>query len=154
MSVSIETQVVQAARSWIGTPYRHQASVKQAGCDCLGLVRGVWRDLYGSEPEPIPHYSRDWSEPQGHEALWQGAARNLIPKAIEDVAHGDVLLFRLKETGVAKHLGIAAELGQSPRFIHAYSGHAVVESPFSLPWRRRLVARFAFPQLTESKGEF
>ena len=28
---------------WIGTPYRHQASLKGVGCDCLGLVRGVWR---------------------------------------------------------------------------------------------------------------
>jgi NlpC/P60 family putative phage cell wall peptidase len=31
------------ARAWIGTPDRHQASLKGMGCDCLGLVRGVWR---------------------------------------------------------------------------------------------------------------
>ena len=36
------------AYSWIGTPYRHQASRKGVGCDCLGLVLGVWRELYGA----------------------------------------------------------------------------------------------------------
>jgi cell wall-associated NlpC family hydrolase len=33
--------IVAEARTWIGTPYRHQASLKGVGCDCLGLVRGV-----------------------------------------------------------------------------------------------------------------
>ncbi|MGB3409057.1 MAG: peptidase, partial [Jannaschia sp.] len=28
----------------------------------------------------------------------------------------------------------------------AYSGHGVVESPLSAPWRRRIVARFEFPE--------
>src|SRR5215207_7343246 len=35
-------QIVAAARGWIGTPYHHQASVKGVGCDCLGLIRGLW----------------------------------------------------------------------------------------------------------------
>ena len=41
--------VVAAARSWLGTPYRHQASLKGAGADCLGVVRGVWRELVGPD---------------------------------------------------------------------------------------------------------
>ena len=46
--------IVAAARGWIGTPYQHQASVKGAGSDCLGLLRGVWRELIGPEPTAIP----------------------------------------------------------------------------------------------------
>ena len=46
--------IVREARTWLGTPYLHQASVRGAGCDCLGLVRGVWRALYGREPEAVP----------------------------------------------------------------------------------------------------
>ena len=61
--------IVRAARGWIGTPYVHQASVRGAGCDCLGLLRGVWRDCLGPEPETVPPYTMDWSEPQGDEAL-------------------------------------------------------------------------------------
>src|SRR5690242_12458263 len=45
------TRIIAEARAFIGTPYRHQASLKGVGCDCLGLVRGVWRAVYGDEPE-------------------------------------------------------------------------------------------------------
>ncbi len=139
--------VVTEARRWIGTPYRHQCSCHGAGCDCLGLLRGVWRALYGDEPETAPPYSWDWSEPSGDEALWRAAARHLQSKPKDQAATGDVLLFRMREGAVAKHLGIAAEIGPIPSFIHAYSGHGVVESPFSQPWKARLVARFELPEM-------
>ncbi|WP_226621674.1 NlpC/P60 family protein [Alloyangia pacifica] len=139
------TRIVDAARGWIGTPYLHQASVKGAGCDCLGLLRGVWREVIGAEPEPVPPYSRDWSEPQGDEALLRAALRHLRAKPMQDEAPGDVLLFRMREGAVAKHLGLQARAGAGARFIHAYSGHGVIESALSAPWCRRLAARFAFP---------
>ncbi|MBE9635715.1 NlpC/P60 family protein [Salipiger mangrovisoli] len=138
--------IVGAARQWIGTPYLHQASVRGAGCDCLGLLRGVWREVIGAEPEPVPPYSRDWSEPQGDEALLRAALRHLSAKALRDEAPGDVLLFRMREAAVAKHLGLQARTGEAASFIHAYSGHKVTESALTAPWRRRIVARFAFPK--------
>lgn len=138
--------VVMTARGWIGTPYLHQASRRGAGADCLGLVRGVWRELWGEEPEKVPPYTADWSEPQGDETLWRAAERHLVRVQNTDQLSGDVLLFRMRTGGVAKHLGIAAEIGALSTFIHAYSGHAVVESPLSAPWARRIVARFRFQQ--------
>jgi len=140
----IGERVVQAAHGWIGTPYRHQASTKGAGTDCLGLLRGVWRELYGAEPEDVPAYTPDWSEPQGEERLWRAALRHL--QVQQGRAAGDLLLFRMRAGGVAKHLGIAGRIGPEPTFIHAYTGHGVVESPLSRPWQRRIVARFAFPE--------
>lgn len=139
-------QIVAAARGWIGTPYRHQASCKGAGSDCLGLMRGVWREVLGEEPQEIPAYSMDWSEPSRVEALWQGAERHLVAKKLDDEAVGDVLLFRMREGAMAKHLGLAGQAGPMATFIHAYSGHAVMESPLSAPWKRRIVARFRFPE--------
>lgn len=141
-------RVVETARAWIGTPYRHQASRKHAGTDCLGLLRGIWREVLGTEPEEAPPYSMDWSEPARIEALWQAAERHLVAKDLEDEAPGDVLLFRMREGSVAKHLGVAGRVGEDASFIHAYSGHAVVESALSTPWRRRIVARFKFPEET------
>ncbi len=138
-------RVVLTARAWIGTPYRHQASVQGAGADCLGLLRGVWREVYGPEPEPVPAYTQDWSEPSGREDLMAAAERWLVPKPIDDEAAGDVLLFRMRAGAVAKHLGIAVQVGAIPTFIHAYSGHQVLETALSAPWARRIVARFAFP---------
>ena len=139
-------RIVTVARGWIGTPYLHQASRKGVGTDCLGLVRGVWREVFGNEPEAVPPYTRDWAEPQGDEVLWRAAARHLRQVADGTEVPGDVLLFRMRAGSVAKHLGIAAETGPYPTFIHAYSGHAVVESPLSAPWARRVVARFRFQQ--------
>jgi len=139
-------RIVTAARGWIGTPYRHQAACRGAGCDCLGLVRGLWREIRGAEPERLPAYSMDWSEPARQEALWQAAARHLVVKPLTDEAPGDVILFRMREGSVAKHLGIVAGTGAAASFIHAYSGHGVVECALSAPWRRRIVSRFAFPE--------
>lgn len=138
--------IVDEARRWIGTPYVHQASCLGAGCDCLGLIRGVWRAVHGREPEAIPAYSMDWSEPQGEERLWRAAGRHLCPRPLSRAAMGDVVLFRMREGAVAKHLGIQSETGATPRIIHAYAGHGVVETALTGAWARRIVARFAFPQ--------
>ncbi len=139
-------QVVAEARAWIGTPYRHQASVRGAGTDCLGLLRGIWRTVYGQEPEVVPAYTQDWSEPQGDERLWRAAARHLVAKSVAAAAPGDVVLFRMRSDGVAKHVGVQGRIGPEASFIHAFSGHSVVESALTGPWARRIVARFEFPE--------
>ncbi len=138
--------IVDETRNWLGTPYVHQASVRGAGADCLGLLRGVWRAVMGHEPEAVPVYSMDWSEPQREERMWAAARRHLIEKDAAHMAAGDVLLFRMRDSGVAKHLGIVSQTEPVLRFIHAYSGHGVVENALSDPWRRRVVACFEFPQ--------
>ena len=140
----MRADIVTEARRWLGTPYRHQASARGAGADCLGLIRGVWRALHGSEPEAVPPYSMDWSEPQGEERLWAAALRHLRP--VGTARPGDVLLFRMRAGAVAKHLGILSEDGAHPRFVHAYNGHGVIESTLTAPWARRVVARFSFPE--------
>lgn len=139
------SQIVTIARAWIGTPYVHQASAQGAGTDCLGLLRGIWRALYGAEPVPVPPYTADWSEAGGREELMAAADLWLIRKPLESAAPGDVLLFRMRPDAVAKHLGIAGQVGAEPSFIHAYSGHGVLESPLSAPWARKIAARYQFP---------
>ncbi len=62
MRAADPTRVVAEARLWLGTPYRHQGSLRGIGCDCLGLVRGVWRGLLGDEPEAVPAYTPFWAE--------------------------------------------------------------------------------------------
>lgn len=137
--------IVAAARGWIGTPYVHQASCRGAGCDCLGLLRGVWREVIGEEPVTVPPYTPDWSEAGGDEALLRGVRALLDPVAPQEAQPGDVILFRMRRGAVAKHLGLLSCTGAAARFIHAYSGHGVVESPLTPPWRRRIVAYFRFP---------
>ncbi len=134
--------IVAAARAWIGTPYHHQASLRGVGCDCLGLVRGVWRDLYGQDAEAPPPYSRDWAEATGIETMLAAAERHLVPVAPGKAQPGDVLVFRLRPGCVAKH---AAILATATTMIHASEGSPAAEVAVTPWWHRRLAAAFAFP---------
>lgn len=135
-------EIVQIARSWIGTPYVHQASLKGAGCDCLGLLRGVWRELGRAEPEPMPPYSPDWAESKGEETLYMGLKRHVAEIAPRALQPGDIALFRMRPRGPAKHCGI---LGDSPAgltLIHSRQNKRVSEEVFSSAWRKKLAYAF------------
>lgn len=143
-------RILSLARSWIGTPYHHQASTIGAGVDCVGLVRGVYRALYGREAEALPGYSRDWAEATGNETLIDAARRHLAEIAPSNAQPGDVLVFRYRPHLVAKHTGIlAATPAAEPTLVHALEGAAVAEVPFNDWWRRRVAAAFAFPGITD-----
>jgi NlpC/P60 family putative phage cell wall peptidase len=139
------SEIVAEARAWIGTPYRHQASLKGVGCDCLGLVRGVWRGLIGDEPQVAPAYSRDWAEASGEEALAQAARAHLIEIAPAEFQPGDVLLFRYRDRYPAKH---AAIVSAPELMVHAHDGAAVAEVAIAPWWRRRLAYAYRFPGTT------
>ena len=136
--------IIACARDWIGTPYLHQASLKGVGADCLGLIRGVYRELYGDEPEVAPPYTPDWAEAGGAETLRDAARRHLQEIPLTDIAAGHVMLFRILPKAPAKH---AAILTAPNRMVHAYSGHAVCETYLSAWWDRRLAYAFQFPEL-------
>lgn len=147
MSVAISrAEIVAAARLWLGTPYHHQASLRDVGCDCLGLVRGVWRELYGAEPEAPPPYSQSWAESLGTETLAAAALRHLVPVERGLERPGDVLLFRWRAHLPAKHCAV---LSAPERMIHAHDGARVSEVAFSLWWRRHLSHSFSFPGVTD-----
>lgn len=131
--------IVSVARRWVGTPYQHQASCEGAGADCLGLVRGVWREVCGAEPVIVPAYTPDWSETAKDERLLYEMERYFSP-VIDQTLVGDVLVFRMRS--VAKHLAIVSAAN---KIIHAYSGRGVVETPLSLAWEHRIAGTFRFP---------
>lgn len=139
-------QVVAAARSWIGTPYLHQASVQDVGCDCLGLVRGVWRELIGPEPERFAPYATDWAEATRKERLADAGFRHFTPLELCDVSAGDVLLFRWRNGAPAQHCGIATS---ATHMVHAHEGACVCEVPLARFWTRRLAYVFAFPDISD-----
>ncbi len=136
-------RVTAAARGWLGTPYHDQASVRGVGCDCLGLVRGVWREVFGSEPLPLPPYSRDWGETGTIEPLAEAARRVMPEIAVTNVPAGALILFRMRTGAVAKHCGI---LCSPDHFIHAYERTGTVEVLLDYAWRRRLAFAFLFPE--------
>jgi NlpC/P60 family putative phage cell wall peptidase len=153
-------RIIAAARAWLGTPYHDQASLRGTGCD------GVWREVVGPEPFPLPPYSRDWGEtgpreaskpiPQGTNrssgaigggegpiGLVEGARRMMIEVPVTKACPGALVLFRMMPRANAKHVGILTAPGS---FIHAYDRLGVIEQPLTQSWRRRIAFAFLFPE--------
>lgn len=138
----LRQRVVRLANAWIGTPYRHQAAARGQGADCLGLVRGIWCELYGHEPERLPPYAPDWMAQGTSEMLADAAARHLV--RVSDAAPGTVLMYRLRSDWPVSHCGIC--VGEQ-RFVHAYSRRCVTSSTLSGFWQARLAAIFDYPSV-------
>lgn len=126
---------------WLGTPYRHQASRRGIGCDCLGLVLGVWREVHGVSPAPPATYSPDWAE-AGEDRMLIAARMHCREIPAAEARPGDLVLFRWRPQLACRHAGI---LMPEDRFAHAYQGSAVVISAMVPQWRRRIAAIFSFP---------
>lgn len=143
VAAAARARVVEVARGWIGTPYHDQASLRGVGCDCLGLARGVWREVVGPERIAIPPYSPDWGEVAGREVMAEGAGRVMIRIDPQAAGTGAVVLFRMRAQAVVKHLGILTGEGT---FIHATEHLGVIEVPFTQAWARRVVFAFLYPR--------
>lgn len=144
---NVAASVVAEALEWLGTPYRHQGSRKGVACDCLGLVLGVWREIYGHELEQPGPYAPDWAEATQQERLLDGLRRHLLEKPVAAMAAGDLIVFRWRPHLPAKH---AAILTEPNCFVHAYQDHGVTLTRLVPQWRRRITAAFAFPNSTLS----
>jgi NlpC/P60 family putative phage cell wall peptidase len=135
--------IIAAARAWLGTPYHDQASLRGTGCDCVGLARGVWREVVGPEPFPLPPYSRDWGETGSRELVAEVARRMMIEVSVTEAGPGAMVVFRMMPRAIAKHVGILTAPGS---FIHAYERLGVIEQPLTQSWRRRIAFAFLFPE--------
>lgn len=146
MSPITQADIVAEARRWIGTPYHHQASIRDIGTDCIGLVLGVLRAVNIAVPDKLPGYSRDWAEASGAETLLAAAHQHLIEVSPHTAEAGDILIFRYRPRMVAKHAGIVAT---SATFIHALEGAPVSEVALNAWWRRRIAGAFRIPGIID-----
>lgn len=133
------------ARLWLGTPYRHRASSREIGtpewgADFFGLLRGVWRAVYGDDLAPKFDYVPDWGA-DGDEDLLAILRMHMDPIPVDQARPGDVLVFRMTEEAPARHLAILSVLPDArhpePRILHAYWGRSVVESWMGKWWQNR-----------------
>jgi NlpC/P60 family putative phage cell wall peptidase len=135
-------RVIEVARSWAGTPYHDQASVKGVGCDCAGLARGIWREVVGSEPASLPPYSRDWGEVGARETFAEFVRPFMIEADPAQARPSTLLLFRMKRQGPAKHCGVLVDHGL---VVHAIERRGVIAVPYDTAWARRAAFAFLFP---------
>jgi NlpC/P60 family putative phage cell wall peptidase len=131
-------EVVNEARSWIGTPWQHQAALKGVGCDCIGLIAGVALALGSAEAQRLmqtPEY-RNYDRKPDAAMLLLACEELLDPvESFAAALPADVLLMRF--TGEPQHFGFLSERGQ---MIHAYAqAGKVVEQRIDMKWQRRVV---------------
>lgn len=106
--------VVAEAKSWMLTPWAHQARVKGAGVDCANLViasyhgAGVIDDI---DPGPYP---RDWHIHKTEERFLAFVPSFAVEITEAEVKPGDLVLFRIGR--VFSHGAIIVDW---PQAIHA-----------------------------------
>ncbi|NOZ32811.1 MAG: hypothetical protein GXP01_07015 [Alphaproteobacteria bacterium] len=135
-------RIVNRARSWVGTPYRHGARTLGAGCDCLGLLVDLYTAFCGPLPAPLTVYGPGWRDGTGGRALQNAARLFLVPLGTQPIRAGDVILFRFRRDLPAKHCAI---MTGPDRFIHAMERVGVCEVSYSRWWRRHTVGAFGLP---------
>lgn len=106
------------ALQWIGTPWAPGQSCRGAGADCVGLVRGVWRELTGISV-PVPGWRDDWPAAPA-QPLALALPRYARPVRVTAARPGHLAAFR--RDGRVVHLGVITGAGQ---YIEAATGRAV-----------------------------
>jgi NlpC/P60 family. len=142
---------ITAARSWLGTRFQHQGRLckteaHKGGCDCLGLLMGVAKELNLIELNgnahlinyDVVHYSLI---PDG-KALEQKLKQVAKQINLDELTPGDIALFRCD--GNPQHLAIISNYNEGELgIIHAYApARKVVEHHMSKEWKVRLVSAF------------
>lgn len=128
-------QVVQQARTWIGTPYDHQGREKGVRVDCAGLILEVCRELHLTDLEHT-QYGRF---PDGNMDLLCDKYMDRIQPVHAEA--GDILLFAFEHWNA--HM---AFLTERDTMIHAWMrSRKVVEHTVDKKWRSQIQAAYHIP---------
>lgn len=133
--------IVETARAWIGTPYRHQGRHKGRAIDCIGLIIGVGADLGVTIKAPT-----NYSESPSGEMLVREADQQFITPAHTEMAPGDIAVLWGWSRNEPQHFAIVGNFGPRLTMIHAFSKRRqVVEHGFDDFWSKRFVRLYNFP---------
>jgi len=147
--MTLQANVVTAARGWIGTRFHHQGRLKKCashkgGVDCLGLLVGVANELnlHSESGRKLTSYDeRDYPHAPDHVRLRHMLSGLMDEISMQDIQMGDIALFNID--GYPQHLGIITPIGDGKGIIHAYApAKAVVEHYLDDWWQERVAAVF------------
>jgi NlpC/P60 family putative phage cell wall peptidase len=140
--MTTRTDIVAAARTWAETPFHHQARLKGVGCDCIGLVIGVARELGLVMPEfDIAGYPR---VPDGT-TLMATARLHMAEISREAMQPGDVVVVSFDRD--PQHFGILGDYRHGGlSIIHGASNPGrVIETRLMFSEHMKFVAAFVLP---------
>lgn len=121
--------IVEAARLYLGTPFKHQGRYKH-GIDCGGLLILAAREM-GIYLQDIPGYHRMPDDQTLKAALDTQLIRTSRGK--DNTLYGDILLMAFRKN--PQHIAIRTDKG----IIHAHEDSGgVIETNLDERWRKRI----------------
>lgn len=140
--MTTRTQVVEFARTWLDTPFHHQARLKSVGVDCIGLVIGVAQEAGLVEADfDVTGYPR---VPDGV-SLMATAALYMDQIEREAMQPGDVVVVSFDRD--PQHFGILGDYRHGGlSIVHAAGGGGndkVIETRLMFSEAMTFVAAFA-----------
>lgn len=148
--MTIRTQIIEEALTWIDTPFRDQQCVKGLGTDCAMLCFGVAIELGmvdRSERRKVAKYSPEQHYHTNESALVSTMeAFGCVEIQLDDIKPGDMVTFEYGNT--IGHVGIVIEQYDTHCvIIHAVKGtiKRVVKSNLTCDLKSRLKKAYKFP---------
>jgi NlpC/P60 family putative phage cell wall peptidase len=140
-------QIVDTARTYVGTPYLHQGRLKGMAMDCVGLPLMVAQELGLKDTLGVPFLGSDnanYSSQPLDQAVQDEAIRRMVRKPVEALTDGDVITLRVPT--IPCHVAIVSTVNGTLGMIHAYAPSGkVVEHIMDAKWKKRISAAFTFP---------
>ena len=113
--MSTRDDVVQEAKTWLGTPYHHHAHIKGAGVDCAQILLEVYSAIGLAERPDVGHYAPDWMLHRSEEVYLSWLDKYCKQITQQEAQAGDIVMFKFGRC--FSHSGIIL---QYPLIIHAH----------------------------------
>jgi NlpC/P60 family putative phage cell wall peptidase len=142
----LRERIVAEARTWVGTPFVHQAAVKGVGVDCVMLLHevGVACGVMQSDDAKWIAY-RGYSRQPNPRMMREALEKFLTRIEIADALDGDIVWLFWRES-MPMHLALRSSYNGRKNIIHALaSAERVVEHEFSSDWRARVDSVWRYP---------
>lgn len=114
---SQRARVVEAAKSWLSTPYHHRAMIKGAGIDCATLLVAAFREAGFLAELVLPDYQAAWHIHRDEEKYTNFIRQFGDEVTGRDPLPGDVVVWKFHRC--FSHGAIVVEW---PTIIHALTG--------------------------------
>ena len=114
MTPAQRAAVVAEARSWLGTPYHHQACLKGVGADCAQMPLAVYAAAGVIPRVEVGAYSPQWFLHRSAELYLTWVLRFACEITPDQIAPGDFAVWRFGRT-----FSHGAVILDWPRIIHA-----------------------------------
>ena len=135
MKKTLASKIVEEARTWKNTPFKHQGRLKRLGVDCVGFISEVAKNA-GVKGIEIPNNYR----PHEDGAVMLQLLKSHL-KPVRKMQAGDVLALSdemLRDPDIPRHLAIVTELTSATTYIIHASERGVVEHRMNQHWHSRV----------------